>query len=314
MSTPPGPKQFGSLPYELRIQVWRYAIGANPCSGGRTIRIYFRERLIFEPARTILAVENDLRNGVVAQPQMHVRAHFRFEFSLGAESLETTFRGQNVNREVRREFYPNILHLHSPDGRPTLPIRFNAKSDTIFMDLQSLRALYDFARPAIPGSGLLPAPGFGPSNAERQMMLIGFDQIQKLSTPLEGPVVDGVEFLNHRVLTGLTQPVGSITTYPGTDPTVLIPNVRAEYAGFPAIINDPAQILAISRSRYASRDVANQAADLFQAWRGFVQPMRMLITHMHAALLDRLALHGFDFFAITLPPPSPPPPPLADAV
>ena len=86
-TTPTTFPQFPNLAKELRLQVWEHAISANSGGRDRTIRIYFRQILIFEPARTILAVAGDPQNGVAAQPQMNVQAHVRYTFSIGADSL-----------------------------------------------------------------------------------------------------------------------------------------------------------------------------------------------------------------------------------
>ena len=52
------------------------------------------------------------------------------------------------------ELFPDVLRLVDESGTQCgIAIRFNAEFDTIFMDLESLRSLYDYTRPAQPVPG-----------------------------------------------------------------------------------------------------------------------------------------------------------------
>tara|TARA_R110002060_G_scaffold16875_3_gene23436 strand:- start:1375 stop:1914 length:540 start_codon:yes stop_codon:yes gene_type:complete len=175
------------------------------------------------------------------------------------------------------------------------------------MDLQSLRALYDFARPATIVSGVPSGGGFGPSDAVRRQMLIGFDHIQRLATPMEGPLVDGIRFLRQRVFTGLTRPVRSIIGYPGNDTTRMASLLRANFEVNPPILNNPAQILAQCRVRLASYDIVDQMTRFSDDSERFIQPLRAVMMALYYQLLQRHAVDSTAFFRITPPPPSPPP-------
>ena len=175
------------------------------------------------------------------------------------------------------------------------------------MDLQSLRALYDFARPARIVFGVPSGGGFGPPDAVRRQRLIGFDHIQRLATPMEGPLVDGITLLRQRIFTGLIRPVRSITDYPGTDGGSLESLTRDNFEINPSILNDPAQTLLQCRVRLASYGVVDQMNRFANDAEHFIQPLRSVMLALYYELLQRHAVDSTAFFRIA--PPSPPPPP-----
>ncbi|KAK0100578.1 hypothetical protein ONS95_007036 [Cadophora gregata] len=307
MNPPTDFQLFPRLPPELRLRIWRFAIGTDPDTRGRTIRIIFYQHVDHDPARLVLRSPN----GIAGQPQWGLEAQYRFLYSLSGAPSDAPFHGQFVNREVRREFFPNFLHLHFPDRRPTAPIRFNAVVDTIFMDLHSLRALYDFARPEIPDLRHIPTRASDFSNADRRPRLIGFNRIQILATPMEGPEVFGLVFLRRRIFTGLTQPVGTITTFPDTDVARWIPHVRATKVEDPLLINDPAELVAVCRVAHAERQFLRKVRKAQEAERDFIPLIGPMIRDTTAELIRRHTFDGWVFFQVTPPPPPPPPPPPA---
>ncbi|KAL5323724.1 hypothetical protein ACEPPN_008265 [Leptodophora sp. 'Broadleaf-Isolate-01'] len=119
--------------------------------------------------------------------------------------------------------------------------------------MQSLRALFDFAKPTIPVNGAPLIGGFGPSDAIGCLTFSEFNQIQRLATPLPESTTDGVEFLRRAIFTGLTQPVGTITTYANTDAARRTLTIQREYAD-PSVINE---ILCLARAMHADREVLN---------------------------------------------------------
>lgn len=107
------------------------------------------------------------------------------------------------------ELFPDVLRLVDESGTQCgIAIRFNAEFDTIFMDLESLRSLYDYTRPAQPVPGAATEGGFGPSMIARKRNLTGFNLIRRLKAPLPAsPTVDGIEYLRYHIFTGLIHPV-----------------------------------------------------------------------------------------------------------
>ncbi|KAH6718121.1 hypothetical protein BKA61DRAFT_572187 [Leptodontidium sp. MPI-SDFR-AT-0119] len=182
--TTPGFPLFGRLPTEIRLRI-SYTV---------------RER------------DNDLRNGLTELPRTESLAEFGFAFDLFplVKVTQTTqLKIPWVNREVYHEHFPDVLQLRRCDGRQAgNAVRFNARFDTIWIDLDSLRALYDYIRPCRRVPGQVTEGGYGPSIVERRRNLTGFDLIQRLMTPLPAtPTVDGIEYLRIHLFTGLTESI-----------------------------------------------------------------------------------------------------------
>ena len=107
-----------------------------------------------------------------------------------------------INREVNYEFqrrYRVVLDL-LPDIHSPVPavrdtttarriIRFNLSKDTIFIEPPSLYALFNILQ--------------SPPSLSILARFVGFDQILRLSTPLEQPVMNGLRFPTRWLFNGL---------------------------------------------------------------------------------------------------------------
>ncbi|PVH79926.1 hypothetical protein DL98DRAFT_588920 [Cadophora sp. DSE1049] len=150
------PFKLMTLPYDLRENVWDFAAGRDPhdAMAPETIQVKFRSRLLFEGAKVSL---------------VHRIVSFLLAYTIFL---------------VR---YPDVIHLPNTEkaGRPAQVIRFNAAIDTIFMDVPSLLALYDYSRP-LWNSNL---SGEGPARPRLQ----GFNLIQRLATPHVDNAIRGID-------------------------------------------------------------------------------------------------------------------------
>ncbi|KAG4430175.1 hypothetical protein IFR05_014334 [Cadophora sp. M221] len=297
--------QFALLPTEIRLRIWRAALDANLDGRGRIVKVLFRRRLGYLPAYTMRERGNDLRSGITELPRIESPAEFGFAFDLfplikATESTQLQIPW--VNKEVYHEYFPDVLRLRRANGRQAgLAVRFNARFDTIWIDLESLRALYDYIRPSRRTPGQVSEGGYGPSIIERKRNLTGFDRIQRLMTPLPAtPTVDGIEYLRLRLFTGLTEPIQR-----DDSPTT----VGAMAAAFAATrvqlpTESPAQVRRVAQCQVSHRRISQAARDFMAAqttlnllpeWVGPTGIYNVMI----AELYNRVMRDSLNFFAVS---------------
>lgn len=167
---------FGRLPNELREMIWQHASGGDGYYNNgpaRTIEV------LLLPSSPHWIHPDDAKE--CEPPLSPLRFDFRLvEGSRTDESLETAKKAHPLSqatyhsREVFRRLNPNCLQLLDLGGlsRSGPLIRFNASRDKIFMDLETLFYLKEYA--SYVDTYIVTRP----------RLLCGFDRIQSLSRPL----------------------------------------------------------------------------------------------------------------------------------
>ncbi|CZS91343.1 hypothetical protein WAI453_003605 [Rhynchosporium graminicola] len=210
--------QFERLPKEIRRMIYAISSDRDP-----DVNLYAPEKLL-------VRVFSELFSDSPRKPQYE---RLEYKFSLVLVNRQRASQVNFVNRETYREYldrYPNFLQLRWPlPGVRSSPIRFNARIDTIQMDVPSLFAITDVATPLDSATGVGGNPGQGSPIGLNIQQLRGFDWIQKLevniqfapddpAAPIVPPLIPedlfGIQWLRTNILTGLLGPMVQNDTIP----------------------------------------------------------------------------------------------------
>ncbi|PVH79927.1 hypothetical protein DL98DRAFT_588921 [Cadophora sp. DSE1049] len=206
---------FSKLPNDVQGIIWdmsnnmpriRISNGVNvPEYGeGRVIQVYITQTPYFQPIPHVPIVGR--------QPVPPGRYEYRWRLWTSEAPNELDFINRDTWEEYQRR-YPHRLELRD-DPRSEV-VRFDANRDTIFVDIQSLFALSDYATPrGEPGVGGQ-AYGHGPPEATRKAQLIGFENVQRLTIPISYPPErQGLTWLMKNVFTGIHPSIPGIESVP----------------------------------------------------------------------------------------------------
>ena len=147
------------------------------------------------------------------QPIPPGRYKYRWRLWISEAPNELNFVSRDTWEEYQRR-YPSRLDLR--DDPSSQVARFDANRDTIYMDIQSLFPIGNYATPRGEPAVGDRAYGHGPPEATRRTQLIGFADIQRLAMPISYPPErQGIEWLLKHVFTGIHPYIPGFETIPG---------------------------------------------------------------------------------------------------
>ncbi|KAH7323480.1 hypothetical protein BKA65DRAFT_555162 [Rhexocercosporidium sp. MPI-PUGE-AT-0058] len=190
----------------------------EPSQGyGRTIQVHITQTASYQP----------IPPAPIVGRQPVPPGRYQYTWRLWGTDRSNPFNFINrASWEAYQTQNPHTLELRD-DARSEV-VRLNADRDTMFMDIQSLFALSDYATPnGVTGFGGR-AFGYGPPAAQRRLRLLGFENIQHLGIPIPYPPLrQGITWLKQNVMTG---PMDQLPTPPG---------VLGDRAPYPALRTRP---------------------------------------------------------------------------
>ena len=206
---------FGELPIEAQGIIWdisnttprlKISNGVNITGHGegRTIQVHIRQTPYFQTIGDVPVVGR--------QPVPSGRYEYRWRLWTSDALNQLDFISRDTWEEYQRR-YPDLLELRD-DPRSEV-VRFDASRDTIYLDIQSLFALSDYAtNRGEPGFGDQ-SYGHGLTEDSRKAHLIGFENIQRLAMPIPYPPErQGIDWLLKNIFIGIHPSISGVETLP----------------------------------------------------------------------------------------------------